>query len=101
MMTRLPSCNVSLLSRLHTDKYVSWDAAVVKTVDRPVRELLHTTWYGAGHTRGAMAKRSLKRRMRDPDVTRQRLLTAAFEEIYRRGFQAASLESILVNAGVT
>lgn len=42
-----------------------------------------------------------KRRTRAPGVTRERLLTAAFEEIYRRGFQAASLDAILARAGVT
>lgn len=40
-------------------------------------------------------------RRRQPDVTRERLLKAAFEEIYRRGFQAANLETILKQAGVT
>ncbi|MGH7538951.1 MAG: TetR family transcriptional regulator C-terminal domain-containing protein [Gemmatimonadales bacterium] len=48
-----------------------------------------------------MAKRPAKRRRREPDVTREKLLHAAFEEIYRRGFQAASLETILAKAGVT
>jgi TetR/AcrR family transcriptional repressor of nem operon len=48
-----------------------------------------------------MAKTMVKRRGRDPDVTRNKLLKAAFEEIYRRGFQAASLDSILAKAGVT
>ena len=47
-----------------------------------------------------MPKRLQKRR-REPDVTRERLLQAAFEEMYRRGFQAASLETILAEAGVT
>ena len=42
-----------------------------------------------------------KRRVRAPDATRERLLTAAFEEIYRHGFQAASLDVILIRAGVT
>ena len=42
-----------------------------------------------------------ERRSRDPDVTRNKLLQAAFEEIYRRGFQAASLDTILIKAGVT
>lgn len=42
-----------------------------------------------------------KPRVREPDVTRGKLLHAAFEEIYRRGFQAASLETILARAGVT
>lgn len=40
-------------------------------------------------------------RVREPDVTRGKLLHAAFEEIYRRGFQAASLDTILARAGVT
>ena len=47
-----------------------------------------------------MPKRLHKRR-REPYVTRERLLKAAFEEMYRRGFQSASLETILGEAGVT
>ena len=38
---------------------------------------------------------------RDPGRTRQHLLEAAFQEIYKVGFQAASLQTILSNAGVT
>lgn len=38
---------------------------------------------------------------RDPDLTRQQLLGAAFEEIHRNGFRAASLEAILEKTGVT
>jgi len=38
---------------------------------------------------------------RASDVTRDKLLQAAFEEIYRRGFQATSLDTILAKAGVT
>jgi AcrR family transcriptional regulator len=48
-----------------------------------------------------MAKGRVKRRTRAPDVTREKLLKAAFEEVYRRGFQAASLDAILARAGVT
>jgi len=48
-----------------------------------------------------MAKTLVKRRSRDPGATRDKLLQAAFEEIYRRGFQAASLDTILAKAGVT
>jgi AcrR family transcriptional regulator len=48
-----------------------------------------------------MAKQVVKRRTRAPDATREKLLRAAFEEIYRRGFQAASLDTILDQAGVT
>ena len=40
-------------------------------------------------------------RMRDPERTRERLLQAAFREIYRSGFQSASLDTILASAGVT
>jgi TetR/AcrR family transcriptional repressor of nem operon len=38
---------------------------------------------------------------RSPDLTRQRLLERAFEEIHRSGFRSASLDSILEDAGVT
>src|SRR5713101_6554433 len=38
---------------------------------------------------------------RNPDLTRQTLLQAAFQEIYRSGFQAASLDNILSKVGVT
>ena len=38
---------------------------------------------------------------RASDVTRDKLLKAAFEEIYRRGFQSTSLDTILAKAGVT
>ena len=43
----------------------------------------------------------VKSRSREPDTTRDKLLQAAFEEIYRRGFQAASLDTILAKAGVS
>ena len=48
-----------------------------------------------------MAKKPTKQRVRSPAATRDKLLKAAFEEIYRRGFQAASLDTILEKAGVT
>jgi TetR/AcrR family transcriptional repressor of nem operon len=48
-----------------------------------------------------MTKPAAKRRTRAPEATREKLLRAAFEEIYRRGFQAASLDTILAQAGVT
>jgi TetR/AcrR family transcriptional regulator, transcriptional repressor for nem operon len=40
-------------------------------------------------------------RPRDPERTRERLLQAAAREIYRSGFQSASLDGILASAGVT
>jgi TetR/AcrR family transcriptional repressor of nem operon len=48
-----------------------------------------------------MAPQVARRRTRAPDATRERLLRAAFEEIHRHGFQAASLDAILARAGVT
>lgn len=38
---------------------------------------------------------------RDPDATRQRLLEAAFEEMYAQGFRKASLDNIIAKTGVT
>lgn len=40
-------------------------------------------------------------RQRRPETTRQRLLEATHSEIYEHGFQAASLERILVNTGLS
>jgi len=42
-----------------------------------------------------------KTRSRDPERTRERLLQAAFREVYRSGFQSASLDTILAAAKVT
>jgi AcrR family transcriptional regulator len=50
------------------------------------------------------ARKNPKRRMtrlRNPERTRERLLQAASREIYRTGFQSASLDTILSSAGVT
>jgi TetR/AcrR family transcriptional regulator, transcriptional repressor for nem operon len=38
---------------------------------------------------------------RQPDVTREKILDAAFHEIHRHGFQAASLSNILDRTGLT
>jgi len=38
---------------------------------------------------------------RDPEKTRKRLLQAAFQEVYKSGFQGTDLDSILASAGVT
>jgi len=54
---------------------------------------------------GMLAKRKNSKlratRLRDPERTRVRLLQAAAREIYRSGFQSASLDGILASAGVT
>jgi TetR/AcrR family transcriptional regulator, transcriptional repressor for nem operon len=50
------------------------------------------------------ARKSPKRRatrLRDSERTRERLLQAASREIYRAGFQSASVDTILAVAGVT
>lgn len=39
--------------------------------------------------------------MGTPQDTRRKILDAAFEEFYRRGFQAGSVETIVTRAGVT
>ena len=51
----------------------------------------------------AAHKKSKRRatRLRDPERTRERLLQAASREIYRSGFQSASLDAILASARVT
>jgi TetR/AcrR family transcriptional repressor of nem operon len=40
-------------------------------------------------------------RLRDPEGTRQRLLQAAFREVYRYGFQSAGIDAILAATNVT
>lgn len=50
---------------------------------------------------GAAASGSVDGRKRNADQTRTKLLDAAFAEIYRNGFRAASLDTILEAAGVT
>ena len=40
-------------------------------------------------------------RLRDPEGTRQRLLQAAFLEVYRYGFQSAGIDTILAATNVT
>jgi AcrR family transcriptional regulator len=42
-----------------------------------------------------------KRKSRDPERTRERLLKAGFREVYRSGFQSASIDTILAAANVT
>jgi hypothetical protein len=42
-----------------------------------------------------------KRRSRDPERTRKRLLQAGYREIYRSGFQSASIDTILAATNVT
>jgi AcrR family transcriptional regulator len=40
-------------------------------------------------------------KLRDPEGTRQRLLQAAFREVYRYGFQSAGIDTILAATNVT
>jgi TetR/AcrR family transcriptional repressor of nem operon len=42
-----------------------------------------------------------KRRLRDPERTRERLLQAAFREVHRSGFQSAGIDTILAATNVT
>jgi len=41
------------------------------------------------------------RRTRDPEGTRERLLQAAFREVYRYGFQGAGIDTILAGTNIT
>lgn len=51
--------------------------------------------------RATRSSRPPARTARAPEATRDKLLAAAFEEIHRHGYQAASLDSILANTGLT
>src|SRR5215475_12794131 len=42
-----------------------------------------------------------KRRLRDPERTREHLLQAAFQEVFRYGFQNAGIDTILAATKVT
>jgi AcrR family transcriptional regulator len=42
-----------------------------------------------------------KRKSRDPERTRERLLKAGYREVYRSGFQSASIDTILAATNVT
>ncbi|HEU6453755.1 MAG TPA: TetR family transcriptional regulator, partial [Gemmatimonadaceae bacterium] len=53
------------------------------------------------HAPNTSPSHAAPRRTRAPVETRQKILGAAFREIYVRGFQAASLDRILADAGVT
>lgn len=48
-----------------------------------------------------MLRQPERRRARDPERTRERLLKAGFREVYRFGFQSASIDTILAAAQVT
>jgi TetR/AcrR family transcriptional repressor of nem operon len=46
-------------------------------------------------------KKKKKRGLRDPQRTRNRLLQAAFRQVYRYGFQSAAIDTILATTNVT
>jgi TetR/AcrR family transcriptional regulator, transcriptional repressor for nem operon len=46
-------------------------------------------------------RRRKKRRLHDPERTRERLLQAASREVYRHGFQSAGIDAILAATNVT
>ena len=50
---------------------------------------------------GMLVAHEKKRRARDPERTRERLLQAAFREIHRSGFQSAGIDTILAATNVT
>jgi TetR/AcrR family transcriptional regulator, transcriptional repressor for nem operon len=50
---------------------------------------------------GMLKPRQKRSKLRDPERTRQRLLQAAFREVYRSGFQSAGIDTILSATNVT
>jgi len=48
-----------------------------------------------------LADSKRKPRLRDPERTRERLLQAAFQEVFRSGFQSASIDTILAATNVS
>ena len=50
---------------------------------------------------GMLARDDGKRKRRDPEGTRERLLQAGYREVYRTGFQSASIDTILAATNVT
>src|SRR5215472_5355373 len=48
-----------------------------------------------------LRSRNTKRRLRDPEGTRERLLQAGFREVHRSGFRSASIDTILAATNVT
>ncbi len=50
---------------------------------------------------GMLGGRQTKRRVRDPERTRERLLQAAFREVHRSGFRSAGIDKILAATNVT
>jgi TetR/AcrR family transcriptional repressor of nem operon len=64
----------------------------------------HTEWYVDGHIPiGMLSSRpmSSKKRVRDLAQTRHEILNAAFNEIYKSGFRASSLDTILERTELT
>ena len=48
-----------------------------------------------------LTRRETKRRLRDPERTRERLLQAGFQEVHRTGFRSAGIDTILAATNVT
>jgi AcrR family transcriptional regulator len=70
------------------------------------RDRSHLTLQGVQYIQVGMllANKKPKRRaarLRDPERTRERLLQAAFREVYRYGFQSAGVDTILAATNVT
>ena len=71
------------------------------TVIRPFYPFQLTFAYATYILVGMLDGREEKRRLRDPERTRERLLQAAFREVYRTGFQSAGIDTILAATNVT
>src|SRR5579863_6241691 len=67
---------------------------------------IHTCRYVRTHERKRKSRSDgeetrVRRRLRDPGRTRERLLQAAFREVRRSGFQSAGIDTILAATNVT
>ena len=100
------SAGMAELTRESTKPQSSAINAYKKTERDGARDRCRLTLRGSAYilvgmlTAGKNSKRRATR-LRDPERTRERLLQAAFREVYRSGFQSASLDTILASAGVT
>ena len=76
-----------------------------KVIDLAHRHIWSLTATGTKHAYWLVCmlirKQTKRRRLRDPERTRQRLLQAAFQEVYKVGFQSAGIETILAATNVT
>lgn len=77
-------------------------ATIILQISQSTTYQLHTKWYVV-KSRAILdpVKPKSQKKARDPARTRAEILAVAFSEIYRRGFQAVSVNDIVKKAGLT